>query len=58
MEKVGYGKGVCLPQCSTETPNGRQKRGTLTGRGNSGSSFSGYLEERKGGRGGRMNQIK
>ena len=35
VEKVGNGKGVWRSQCSTETPKGRQKRGTLCGRGNS-----------------------
>ena len=44
VEKVGNGKGVCLSQCSTATPEGRQNSGTLSGRGNSGWSAEGYLK--------------
>ena len=35
VENVGRGKEARRSQCSMETPNGRQKRGTLGGRGNS-----------------------
>ena len=36
VRKVGRGKGARRSQCSTDTPNGMQNRGTLLGRGNSG----------------------
>ncbi len=42
VEKVGNGKGVRLFHACTDTPKGRQKRGTLTGRGNSALSLIGY----------------
>ena len=45
VEKVGNGKGVCLSQCSTGTPDGRQNRGMLSGRANSVWSPAGYLHE-------------
>ena len=32
VENVGRGKGVCLSQCSTATPDGRQNSGMLSGR--------------------------
>ena len=40
---MGKGNGVRLFQASTDTPKGRQKRGTLSGRENSALSLIGYL---------------
>ena len=53
VENVGRGKEARRSQCSMETPNGRQKRGTLGGRGNSELSFIGYLMMGGGREGGR-----
>ena len=35
VENAGKGNKVCLSQASTDTPNGKQNNGTLSGRGNS-----------------------
>lgn len=34
VEKAGNGNEACLSQASTDTPNGKQNNGTLSGSGN------------------------